>query len=66
MFYIEVTSFDPCTGCEIPCTKHVSYPLDIVKEIDQSDMNNSLLASDVKGIVFGAVSSVLLFRRLRL
>ncbi|CAF1048113.1 unnamed protein product [Adineta steineri] len=36
------TRFDPCTGCEIPCTTHVTYPPEIVKEIDQSNMDNSV------------------------
>ena len=35
-------NFDPCTGCEIPCTKHVSCPPEILKEIDQSSMVNSV------------------------
>lgn len=35
-------NFDPCTGCEIPCTKHVSCPPEILKEIDQSTMINSV------------------------
>jgi hypothetical protein len=34
--------FDPCTGCEIPCSKHVSYPSEILKTIDQSNMINSV------------------------
>ncbi|UJR26884.1 hypothetical protein I4U23_008194 [Adineta vaga] len=36
------TRFDSCTGCEIPCTKHVSYPMEILQKIDQSSMNNSV------------------------
>ncbi|CAF4980938.1 unnamed protein product [Rotaria sp. Silwood1] len=38
----ESIRFDACTGCEIPCKKHVSYPSAILKEIDQSDMRNSV------------------------
>ena len=34
--------YDPCTGCEIPCTKHVSCPPEILKKIDQGNMMNSV------------------------
>jgi hypothetical protein len=35
-------STDPCTGCEIPCTKHASCPPEILKQIDQGNMINSV------------------------
>lgn len=34
--------FDPCTGCEIPCSKHVAYPAEILAQIDQCAMTNSV------------------------
>jgi hypothetical protein len=34
--------FDPCTGCEIPCSKHVPYPPEILAKIDQSPLINSV------------------------
>lgn len=42
MFYLETVCFDPCTGCEIPCKTHVSYPPEILKKIDQKSMHNSV------------------------
>lgn len=33
---------DACTGCEIPCTKHVPYPAEILAQIDRSTMENSV------------------------
>ncbi|CAF0734320.1 unnamed protein product [Adineta ricciae] len=34
--------YEPCTGCESPCSKHASYPSEIVQQIDQGDMSNSV------------------------
>ncbi|CAF1565598.1 unnamed protein product, partial [Rotaria sordida] len=36
--FSNATSFDPCSGCEIPCSKHACYPSEIAKEIDQGNM----------------------------
>ena len=33
---------DSCTGCEIPCSKHLPYPAEILAQIDQSAMENSV------------------------
>ncbi|CAF4209506.1 unnamed protein product, partial [Rotaria socialis] len=38
----NATHLDPCTGCEMPCRKHVSYPQEILKKIDQTNMSNSV------------------------
>ncbi|UJR22237.1 hypothetical protein I4U23_025298 [Adineta vaga] len=35
-------SFDPCSGCEIPCSKHAAYPPEILQEIDQGNMVGSI------------------------
>lgn len=37
-----IKGVDPCTGCEIPCAKHVPYPAEILAQIDQSTMTNSV------------------------
>lgn len=37
-----IRQVDPCTGCEIPCSKHVAYPSKILAQIDQSAMKNSV------------------------
>jgi hypothetical protein len=39
---LEGIHFDPCSNCEIPCSKHVPSPPEILKKIDQSDMMNSV------------------------
>ncbi|CAF3332130.1 unnamed protein product [Rotaria socialis] len=38
----EATAYDPCSGCEMPCSKHASYPPEIAKEIDQGKMVGSV------------------------
>ncbi|CAF4766898.1 unnamed protein product, partial [Rotaria sp. Silwood2] len=38
----EATLFDPCSGCEMPCSKHACYPSEISKEIDQGNMVGSV------------------------
>jgi hypothetical protein len=35
-------TFDPCSGCENPCSKHAPYPPEILKEIDQGNMIGSI------------------------
>jgi hypothetical protein len=42
LFSLVSNQFDPCTGCEIPCSKHVPYPPEIVAKIDQNTMINSV------------------------
>lgn len=34
--------YDPCSGCEMPCSKHAAYPSEISKEIDQGNMVGSV------------------------
>jgi hypothetical protein len=39
---LDETIFDPCTGCEIPCSQFTSYPPEIMKDIDQGSMIGSV------------------------
>lgn len=41
-FCSDATDFDPCSGCEMPCSKHANYPSEIAKEIDQGNMVGSV------------------------
>lgn len=38
----DAASFDPCYGCENPCSKHAACPPEILKEIDQGNMIGSV------------------------
>lgn len=40
--FLAATNVDACTGCEIPCKTHASYPPGLTKEIDQSNMSSSV------------------------
>ena len=35
-------SFDPCSGCENPCSNHIACPPEILTEIDQGNMIGSV------------------------
>lgn len=35
-------TFDPCSGCEFPCSKHAQCPPNILKEIDQGKLIGSV------------------------
>ncbi|CAF0748890.1 unnamed protein product [Adineta ricciae] len=35
-------SIDPCSGCEMPCSKHATYPPEICQEIDHGSMVGSV------------------------
>lgn len=35
-------AFDPCSGCDNPCSKHAACPPEILKEIDQGSMVGSV------------------------
>ncbi|CAF3747164.1 unnamed protein product [Adineta steineri] len=42
LFSNATKSYDPCSGCEIPCEKHAPFPLEISKDIDQGKMIGSV------------------------
>ena len=42
LILLASNQFDPCTGCEIPCSEHVPYPPEILAKIDQDPLSNTV------------------------